>query len=194
MADFRSLDPTAGPADSDAEGAGCSPTYADSLIGSDELEELFRAHYLALLRLGVVLTNDRSRAEDLVQESFVRFHRSSARPRPGAELAYLRRIVVNLAHDHRRRASFLRRVTQEDRAAAPSPESEAATNQRQRDIATAVRRLPRRQRECVVLHYFAGLAIAEIAGTLMIRPGSVKTHLHRARETLARELAAHQYT
>lgn len=147
-------------------------------------------HYRSLLRLGAVLGHDWSVAEELVQESFVRYHRSGTRPRPGAELAYLRRTVINLAHDHHRRAAFIGRLVHYDPAPMASSEDEALTNQQQVAIAAAVRRLPRRQHDCVVLYYFADLSTAEIASTLEISAGSVKTHLHRGRTALAGVLGA----
>jgi RNA polymerase sigma-70 factor (ECF subfamily) len=54
----------------------------------------------------------------------------------------------------------------------------------------AIRRLPERQRDCVVLHYFCELSDVEVASVLGVSSGSVKTHLHRARATLAHELEA----
>jgi RNA polymerase sigma factor (sigma-70 family) len=60
----------------------------------------------------------------------------------------------------------------------------------QRAIAAAVRALPRRQRDCVVLRYYGDLADPEIATTLGVSVGSVKTHLHRARTALAPRLEA----
>lgn len=156
--------------------------------GASQLEALFRAHYVALVRLAVVLTGNPAVAEELGQEAFARFHRSGARPRPGAELAYLRRTVVNLSHNHRGRVAFLQRVPSDVGTPPGTPEQEALASERRRAIAHAVRRLPPRQRDCVALHYFAELSVEEIADTIGVRTGSVKTHLHRARATLATRL------
>ena len=57
-----------------------------------------------------------------------------------------------------------------------------------RNIAAAVRALPRRQRECVVLRFYLDASTAETAAALGVSEGSVKTHLHRALGALAREL------
>ena len=73
------------------------------------LDGLFRAHATPLLRLAVVLTGDRGLGEELVQDAFVRLARSATRPAPGAELAYLRRIVINLSHGHHRHLAVVRR-------------------------------------------------------------------------------------
>jgi RNA polymerase sigma-70 factor (ECF subfamily) len=56
------------------------------------------------------------------------------------------------------------------------------------DLAQALRSLPRRQREALVLHYFGGLGVAEIAHALRVREGAAKSLLHRARTSLASEL------
>ena len=62
-------------------------------------------------------------------------------------------------------------------------------SERQAAVMAAVRRLPTRQRDCVVLFYFLDLATPEIATILGVSRGSVKTHLHRARTTLSVELS-----
>lgn len=159
----------------------------DDVGAVDGFEALFRAHHPALLRLGMVLTGDAALAEELAQEAFVRFHRAT-RPRPGAELAYLRRILVNLSHGHHRHLAVVRRAPNDEVGAAPSAEDVVGTEHRRRRIAAAVRALPARQRDCIVLHYFDELSDVEIADVLGIGAGSVKTHLHRARAALAAQL------
>ena len=153
-----------------------------------DLDGLFRAHATPLLRLAVVLTGDQRLAEDLVQEAFVRLHRSGARPAVGTELAYLRRTVVNLSHGHHRRLRIARSHPPDPPRVAAAAEVDAVRHDGQRRVAEAVQGLPRRQRDCVVLHYFADLTDAEIADALGISAGSVKTHLHRARAALAHVL------
>jgi RNA polymerase sigma-70 factor (sigma-E family) len=156
--------------------------------GPATLEELFRAHATALLRLAVLLTGDRAQAEELVQEAFLRYHRSGASPRPGAELAYLRRTVVNLSHGLHRRLGVVRRLVPERPAVVDSPEADALARDQRLDVLAAVRALPERQRSCIVLRYYAELSDAEIADALGVSAGSVKTHLHRARAALAERL------
>src|SRR4029453_3355572 len=70
----------------------------DADLPATGLEALFRAPPHGLVRLAMVLTGDPGRAEELVQEAFVRF--DPERVRAGAELPYLRRTVVNLSHSH----------------------------------------------------------------------------------------------
>jgi RNA polymerase sigma-70 factor (ECF subfamily) len=152
------------------------------------LEEQFRLHHRDLLRLARVLTGDDALADELVQEAFVRVHRALVRPRAGAELAYLRRTVINLSHGHHRRLQVARAVPLDVERVAESAEHDAVTASRRRALMEAVRRLPDRQRDCVVLHYYEELSDVEIARALGISAGSVKTHLHRARAALATTL------
>ena len=157
--------------------------------GRGDLEGLFRRHYASLLRLARVLTGDDELAEDLAQEAFARLNARAAWPEPGAELAYLRRTVVNLSHDHfRRRGVVLRhwRVVRDDAGDVTSPA--ALDRAEQHRVADAVRRLPARQRDCVVLRYYSGCSDSEVAALLDIGIGSVKSSISRARTRLAREL------
>jgi RNA polymerase sigma-70 factor (sigma-E family) len=155
-----------------------------------DLDGLFRAHATTLLRLAVVLTGDPQLAEELVQEAFVRLHRSGAAPAGGAELAYLRRTVINLSHGHHRHLRVTRRHRAEPSPDHAAAEVDAVRRDGQRQVAAAVRDLPTRQRDCVVLRFYGDLSDTEIAEALGISAGSVKTHLHRARASLTDLLEA----
>ena len=155
-----------------------------------DLEDLFRAHATPLLRLAVVLTGDHALAEELVQEAFVRCTAPARPPVPGAERAYLRRTVINLSHGHHRHLRVVRRRPVDGRRTAWPPSIDVVRRDDQRLVAEAVRALPTRQRDCIVLRFYEDLTDAEIAETLGISAGSVKTHLHRARATLADRLEA----
>ena len=151
-----------------------------------ELLELYLSEYPSLLRLASLLVDDRAACEDIVQEAFARtlvsWRRSDGRIN-GA--AFVRSAVLNGARSRLRRRTVAKKYepvlrrdeTTEDRSVA---EHEA--------ILAELRRLPDRQREAVVLRYYLDLPEAEIAETLGISPGSVKTHLHRALASLARRL------
>ena len=155
-----------------------------------DLEVLFRTHATPLLRLAMVLTGDPALAEDLVQEAFVRLHRASRPPAPGAMRAYLRRTVINLSHGHHRHLRVVRRRPVERGRDGEAADVAVVRRDDQRLVAEAVRALPSRQRDCIVLRIYEDLTDVEIADTLGISPGSVKTHLHRARATLADRLEA----
>ena len=157
----------------------------------DRLGALFRAHHDHLVRLAMVCSGDSTVADDVAQEAFVRLGRVRRWPEPGTELAYLRRTVVNLVHGHHRKLATRRAPRLRVVATEPvDPATHASQRDVHRQVAEAVRALPRRQRDCVALHYYAGLTDAEVAATLDIGVGSVKTHLHRARATLADALEA----
>jgi RNA polymerase sigma-70 factor (sigma-E family) len=153
-----------------------------------DLDGLFREHATPLLKLAVVLVGDHGLAEELVQEAFVRYHQAPRRPAPGAERAYLRRTVINLSHGHHRHLRVVRSRPTERPGQGAAAEVDAVRRDGQRQVAAAVRALPDRQRDCTVLRFYLDLTDAEIAETLGIRPGSVKTHLHRARAALAETL------
>lgn len=155
-----------------------------------DLDALFRAHATPLLKLAVVLTGDRGLAEELVQEAFVRLQRSPSPPGTGAERAYLRRTVINLSHGHHRRLRLVRSRRTEPAGHGAPADVDAVRRDGQRQVTAAIRTLPHRQRDCIVLRFYAELSDTEIAAELGISPGSVKTHLHRARAALADRLEA----
>jgi RNA polymerase sigma-70 factor (ECF subfamily) len=155
-----------------------------------DLDGLFRAHATPLLRLAVVLTGDQPLAEEIVQEAFVRLQRSGSTPAAGTELAYLRRTVINLSHGHHRRLRIVRSRPHERLHDSAAAEVDAVRRDGQRQVVAAVRALPDRQRDCVVLRFYGELTDTDIAEVLGISAGSVKTHLHRARAALATTLEA----
>ncbi|MGI8797663.1 MAG: SigE family RNA polymerase sigma factor [Acidimicrobiia bacterium] len=156
----------------------------DAVLGA-----LFRARYESLVGLARLLLDDRGQAEEVVQEAFARAYDRWGRIRNRDDaLPYVRRAVVNLA-----RGGLRRRVTARRHRAEPPPdeasaEAEAVRAEGERHVVEAVRSLPRRQRECVVLRFYLDSSTAETAAALGVSEGSVKTHVHRALGALAREL------
>jgi RNA polymerase sigma-70 factor (ECF subfamily) len=150
---------------------------------------LFREHGSSLVRLARLFVDDRNAAEDLVQEAFIRLSRSAHRIEdPSKAAAYLRSIVLNLARDHNRRGlvSLRHQLPFDDDAA--SVEDEVVLREDQQRVIDALRELPHRQRDCVVLRYYFDLGIADIAETLGISGNSVKTHLRRGMAALGERL------
>lgn len=143
----------------------------------------YRREYAGVATLTMVLTRSRSAAEDLAQEAFLRAHRDWAdianHENPEA---WVRRVAINLAMSH------FRRLRAEARAVLRIGGRSAFIdmNPEALEFWAVVRKLPSRQAQVVALRYVEDLAVADIANTLGISEGSVKTHLHRARETLAR--------
>ena len=152
---------------------------------------LYHQHAASLVRLARLFVDDRNAAEDLVQEAFIRLARNADRiEQPEKAAAYLRSIVLNLARDHNRRGLVsLRHHTPADEEDATA-EDEVVLRDEQRQVIDAIRRLPLRQRNCVVLRYYFDAGIDEIASTFDISPNSVKTHLKRGMATLERTLGA----
>lgn len=154
-----------------------------------DLAALYQAEYAQLVRLAYLLLGDPGDAEDAVQEAFARVHEARHRIRDHDRLlAYLRSTVLNFA-----RSGLRRRLVALRRAPAPSPdersaEDRAIVREDHRRVVEALRKLPQRQRECLVLRYYLDLSEAEIAATLNVSAGSVKTHVHRGLAALERKL------
>jgi RNA polymerase sigma-70 factor (ECF subfamily) len=159
---------------------------ADTLV-----EELFAAEGRSLVRLARIFCDDGDAAEDLVQEAFIRLHRSAASIRDVSRApAFLRSIVINLARDHNRRGlmSLRHQGSMRRSEASPSFEDDAIA-QADHETLTALRALPDRQRSCIVLRYYLDLSERDIADTLGISKNSVKTHTRRGLAALERQLA-----
>ena len=149
------------------------------------LVELFEREGRSLVRLARLFVDDRNAAEDLVQEAFIRLARSASRIQDEAKAAaYLRSIVLNLARDHNRRGLVSLRHRLPLKSERAEEVDELVLRDDQRQILEALRDLPHRQRDCLVLRYYQELGIDDIAATLGISPNSVKTHLVRALDAL----------
>lgn len=150
---------------------------------------LFRTEAARLVSLARFFVDDRTAAEDLVQEAFIRLSRGAHRIRdPDRAAAYLRSIVINLARDHNRRGLVSLRHRPPAATDEPSAEDSAATLESRREVVAALRALPLRQRDCLALRYYLELPIEEIASTLGLSANSVKTHLQRGLRSLAAAL------
>ncbi|WP_372446536.1 SigE family RNA polymerase sigma factor [Streptomyces spirodelae] len=143
----------------------------------DHLTETYRAHYKSLLGLAALLLDDTASCEDVVQEAFIRVHSARKRVRdPEKTLAYLRQTVVNLS-----RSALRRRILGLKLLSKPMPDmasaEEGAYEQLERDqLIQAMRGLQRRQREVLVLRYFADMTEAQVAEVLGLSLGSVKAY------------------
>ena len=158
---------------------GADDTAGDAAAGTtvDHLTETYRAHYRSLLGLAALLLDDTASCEDVVQEAFIRVHSARNRVRdPEKTLAYLRQTVVNLS-----RSALRRRILGLKLLSKPMPDmasaEEGAYDQLERDaLIKAMKGLQRRQREVLVLRYFADMTEAQVAETLGISLGSVKAY------------------
>lgn len=172
-----------------------SPTIADGVDADALVSDMFASEGAALVRLARIFCDDKNAAEDLVQEAFVRLHRSAGSIRDLSRApAFLRSIVVNLARDHNRRGlmSLRHRSTAEPPPTARAAEEVAVADDDSQSVLAALSTLPDRQRTCLVLHYYEELTIQEVAEMLKISKNSVKTHCRRGLAALEARLEGPQ--
>jgi RNA polymerase sigma-70 factor (sigma-E family) len=149
---------------------------------------LYQVHAVGLIRLGVIMLGDRPAAEDVVQDAFAGlFRRWDRLADTRSALQYVRSCVLNGCRSElRRRARRDRRVSAEPFAA--SAEYTALVGEEHRQVLAALRGLPSRQREALVLRFYLDLQEAEIAAAMGISRGTVKSTTSRGLATLARIL------
>jgi RNA polymerase sigma-70 factor (sigma-E family) len=141
---------------------------------------LYHAHWNQLVRLATLLTRDVSVAEEIVQDAYVAFHRKwTSITDPAAAHAYLRASVVNGSRSALRHRNVEEKYRQPGPPAPAGPEELAIRSDTDARVLTALHTLPRRQREVLVLRYYADLSEADIAATLGLSCGAVKSHAHR---------------
>jgi RNA polymerase sigma-70 factor (sigma-E family) len=169
------------------------PTRARSHDAADAysaLTALYNAHALSLTRLAHVMLGERSAAEDVVQEAFCALYLrwgnlSDQQKAP----QYLRASVLNGCRTAMRRSRVRHRhATAQQPVAVTSAESTVLASEDQRTVMQAIRGLPGRQREVLILRFYLDESDAEIARLMGIRPGTVRSTTHRALAALGRQL------
>jgi RNA polymerase sigma-70 factor (sigma-E family) len=160
-------------------------TEQQQLDADAALTALYTAHYRQLVRLAALLLDDIGTSEEVVQDAYVKMHGSWRRIRdPDAAIGYLRTTVVNLARSRLRRRLVAQKHAPKPMPDAPSAEH-GAMEQLERDrVIRALRQLPARQRETLVLRYYADMSEAQIAEMMGISPGAVKSHASRGMAAL----------
>jgi RNA polymerase sigma-70 factor (sigma-E family) len=153
-----------------------------------QVTALYQAHALGLVRLAVIMLGDQDWAEDVVQDAFFGLYRRWAQlSDAGNALTYVRSSVLNGCRTlHRRKA---RRLVPE--LAGPDTESAEAVvllGEEHREVLAALRRLPDRQREAVVLRYCLDMPVAEAAQAMGTSHGTVKSATSRGIAALGRML------
>ncbi len=147
--------------------------------------ELYSMHYKALVRLATLLVRDTPTAEEVVQDAFVAMHDAWKRLRNAENaLAYLRQAVVNRSRSVLRHRTVVDRNLQKAPPDMPSAEHGALILLERSAVVAALRRLPDRQREAIVLRYYGDLSEAEIAAVMDISRGAVKSHTARGMASL----------
>lgn len=151
------------------------------------VEALYRAHWDRLVRLSVLLVRDQGTAEEIVQDALVAVHQRWDRLADQHNaLAYLRQAVVNRSRSALRHRGVVSRylARQQPPGVAPGADQSVLGDSRRRMVLDALQELPRRQREVLALRFYLELSEAEIADTLGISRGAVKSHASRGAATL----------
>jgi RNA polymerase sigma-70 factor (sigma-E family) len=162
---------------------------ADAALGSVPAEwdaeqavtAMYSTHYRSLVRLAALLVRDVATAEEVVQDSFMAMHGAWRRLRDNDKaLSYLRQSVVNRSRSVLRHRVVVDRNAPKPAPDMPSAEQGALTLLERTAVVTALRSLPPRQREALVLRYYGDLSEAQIASAMGISRGAVKSHTARA--------------
>lgn len=164
-----------------AERSGAAPSTSArrgaARQADQELAALCEAHYRALTKLAALLVGDLAAAEDIVQDAFVAMHRTWRALRTGDQtLLYLRREVIRRARSRRP----ARRGT-----AAQTPQSQMPGSQAAPRVLAILATLPTRQREVLILRYWAGLSATQIAAVTGSRPQAVTRSIAKGLVRLA---------
>jgi RNA polymerase sigma-70 factor (ECF subfamily) len=181
-------------------GGGDRELMARLAAGDREaLAPLMGRHYRRLYRIALSYLRQPDDALDVVQEAFVKVFQSASRWDGSAEAGpWLARVTVNLAIDRwrrdRRRARTFTPLAEDDHAAtladlSPSPDHRVRHREAGERVAAALRGLPEKQRAVVVLRHYQDMSLEEIAGTLGMSLGTVKSSLHRALGRMRASLA-----
>lgn len=167
-----------------------SPPVVAGRDPAPDIDSLYHRRRLELVRLAVLLVDDVPTAEDVVQDAFTALYR-----RHGSRLkdvddpeAYIRRSVVNGARSVLRRRRTVRSHVPPRTVPEPPPDEEVVLREEHREALRALRGLTVRQRQVLVLRYWSNLSEREIADTLGLSRGAVKSTASRALAALARKL------
>jgi RNA polymerase sigma factor (sigma-70 family) len=185
-------------------------TAADSSAAASAVTALYQQHAVGLIRLAMVMLGDRAAAEDVVQDAFFGLYRNWFRlGDPANALVYTRSSVLNGCRNALRTRA---RRGQRDHAAgvgtAPGPEdgqssagqpggrwaaaqsaeSQVLLTEEARRMITAIRKLPDRQREAIVLRFYLDMSAEETANAMGVSRGTVKSTTSRAVTALGRML------
>ena len=175
-----------------ARSAGGQPQQARSaqsagrqLTADEAVTQLYTSHYSSLVRLAALLVRDEPTAEEVVQECFIAMHDGWQRLRDnGKALSYLKQAVVNRCRSVLRHRSMVQRNAPKPAPDMPSAEQDAMSLLERSAVIAALKALPNRQRQALVLRYYADLSEAQIAKAMGISHGAVKSHTARGMAAL----------
>lgn len=172
--------PAAPPADESRPETPYPASVADQVVTA-----LYRAQYPSLVRMAAMLVGDTATAEEVVQDCFVGMHGAFSRLRDmDKALNYLRRSVVNRARSVVRRRVVAERYLPQPLPDMPSAEHGALALLERSAMFSALRALPLRQREAIVLRFYLDLSEEQVAYAMNISRGAVKAHTSRGKVAL----------
>jgi RNA polymerase sigma-70 factor (ECF subfamily) len=195
-------------ADSVLSLAGMQDKLTSSVLTAEDFDELVRRNQKRIFRLLMVLLRDQDAADTLTQECFLKAYRSRESFRGESSVdTWVYRIAVNLARDHQRskRQGFWKKMFSAsteaedetpllDTVADGGADAEVQLLAREEvdHVWYTVRRLSANQREVFVLRYAEDMSLDEIAQTLDMQLGTVKSHLNRALTAVRKRLEDHR--
>ena len=149
-----------------------------------QFEILYERYANDVLRVSYFYLGDRQQAEDVTQDVFIRLLTAAPDLRPGSEKAWLLKVALNRCRDIWR-AAWVKRVVLGSPALdlAPAPDQIDDRLERQ-ELMAAIRKLPADFRDAILLHYYQGLGITEIAEMLNVPEGTISSRLSRGRKKL----------
>lgn len=155
------------------------------------LREVYEGSYRRLVTAMYAVSGDMGVAEDIVQEAFVR---ALARIRDFRHVdnpeAWLRRVALNIHHSRWRRMQKLSSLYRKEADSARRQQTATDIETDHVVLIEALRQLPSAQREVIAMHHFLDLSVSEIAATLGVADGTVKSRMSRGRESLAAALGS----
>ena len=155
------------------------------MTAEEAVTQLYTIHYRSLVRLAALLVRDEPTAEEVVQECFIAMHDGWHRLREEDKaLSYLKQAVVCRARSVLRHRSVIDRNAPKPAPDMPSAEQGAMSLLERSAVIMALRGLPDRQREALVLRYYADMSEAQIAEMMNISKGAVKSHTARGMSSL----------
>ncbi|MFJ8260508.1 sigma-70 family RNA polymerase sigma factor [Rummeliibacillus sp. NPDC094406] len=168
----------------------------ENLINIVELEKIMNQHTESLLRLSYYYVKDLHIAEDIVQESFIKFYQDRNRYEERGELnAYLSKIVVNKSKDYLKSWSY-RKIQLQNRLFSKHSQKKLDNLIRKDEesiLGEAILKLPLKQREPLIYFYFEEMSIKDISKLLEIPESTVKTRLRRSKQLLKTQLQKYEW-
>ena len=149
-----------------------------------QFEILYERYANDVLRVSYFYLGDRQQAEDVTQDVFIRLLTAAPDLRPGSEKAWLLKVALNRCRDIWR-AAWVKRVVLGSPAMELTPAPDQMDDRLEKqELLAAIRRLPADFRDAILLHYYQGYAINEIAEMLNVPEGTISSRLSRGRKKL----------